>query len=108
MSLVSEAGSKRSFSAAAASVAPLCASTRMKERAAMAGAVTGWRTWASAGMAIHARTTARIFFKGDFLSVVADRGADAERLLDLLRDGRGLRAIAIRTEPHAVHAILVR
>src|SRR3954466_14886281 len=106
MSFARDAGSKRSFSAAAASVAPLNVSTSTNERAAMGGGVTGVEVaCAIAGMASQARTAAMSFFTADFLSVVADGGGDAEGALGLLGDGIRLLARAVGPEPHAMQAI---
>src|SRR3954469_15264573 len=109
MSFASDAGSKRSFSAAAARVAPLSVSSSTNERAAMGGGVTGVTVdCANAGMASQARTAAMSFFTADFLSIVADGGGDAEGALGLLGDGVGLLARAIGAEAHAMQAIAIR
>src|SRR6059058_1891854 len=110
MSLVSEAGSTRSFSLAAASAAPLRRSTSTYALAAIGGGVGGWAEQASAAAAraaarkrrIRGRATSRRNMR---LSACGDRGRESEGLRDLRRDRGGLVAVAARAEAHAVHAV---
>src|ERR1700682_1026050 len=103
MSLVSEAGAKRSVSSAAASAWQRNTSTTMKALAAMGGALRDCAQApraaparsARAGACAAARGRRFIFMKR--ISAGHQGGREAERLPDLVGDGGRFLAVAIRS-----------
>src|SRR5688500_4268048 len=101
MSLVSEAGSRRSSSAPAASVCPLRASTRTKARAA-----TGGATGPGAAVAAGQRNATRTSRRASMVRLAGgDGGREPERLAHLVGDGRRLLAIAVGAQAHAMQPV---